>query len=752
MFEDILKTQKPLESDSFKRLLQEIGNGENAKPLRSFLIQLNDELRGKTRATYTNRPEGVQDLLHALLNTHSKITIETLKNLIEEMDLNYHDRLVDILFEPSPQGLAFFPLMSELSKMENQLLRFRIRVLEAILMKGSFGGDSNPVSDEAKTILHCLNEILYDLQSGPGGDARQLSERLSDDQFKAIRKLLSDAHVRGRHHVVGADPPLRDNGLSLEGHFHILDLIQEAASRLIFYPRDTESAHSVLEVLKANSPVPVWYSALITPDPAKRWPDTNFWSQCEAAVVLALVIDKGVEVVLTIAQAAWRQGNRPGTRETTAFASSDPSAIEAILLDQSAMPKTRNMAAGLLRVIQYAFPATRLSPTAEFYSDLFLIPVRPGLPESAGQAEFFSIIETSEKIPMVMQAFKEKTDYVRWKASEICYRTALNHPEWFTPQHQVLLLTLLPDGHAGIRSNIVGTFRVLSEHHNEGMVKVIRGISKQLSKDVIRTEAQDKLHKDLEAALATIFDSLMQQIVKLQREVQRLDARGRTLLDQIERQVARIGEEIHHEILNTRCSYLATWIDEEQYGKAKKELEGLVGDLRRIMNNLYPKDLETEGFLATMRKRLEDAKRQVQRHVPKFTVGFDYPEEITNEAILGSFRDRSHLVFLYRILLEAIVDARKHAHGTFIRVRFSLSDAGAIVIAVSDDGRGDGGPFQENVGMALMRQRAEEIGAEIEYQKTSEERGTTVVVRLPHRTGASGLGGRREQSGVPVGR
>jgi two-component system sensor histidine kinase UhpB len=53
-----------------------------------------------------------------------------------------------------------------------------------------------------------------------------------------------------------------------------------------------------------------------------------------------------------------------------------------------------------------------------------------------------------------------------------------------------------------------------------------------------------------------------------------------------------------------------------------------------------------------------------------------------------------------------------------------------VEIAVSDDGAGRGGPFSEGVGMALMRQRAEEIGAEIAYA-AGPERGTTVVVHLP---------------------
>jgi nitrate/nitrite-specific signal transduction histidine kinase len=54
---------------------------------------------------------------------------------------------------------------------------------------------------------------------------------------------------------------------------------------------------------------------------------------------------------------------------------------------------------------------------------------------------------------------------------------------------------------------------------------------------------------------------------------------------------------------------------------------------------------------------------------------------------------------------------------------------GAVEIRISDNGAAGGGPFSENAGMALTRRRAEEIGAGIEYQSTSDG-GTAVAIRL----------------------
>ena len=210
----------------------------------------------------------------------------------------------------------------------------------------------------------------------------------------------------------------------------------------------------------------------------------------------------------------------------------------------------------------------------------------------------------------------------------------------------------------------------------------------------------------------------------------KLEDRRRQLLDQLEKQAVRVGEELHHEILNTLCAYLATAIDEQDYGEAKRRLDDLVADVRRVMNDLYPQDLETEGLLPVVRRRLEYAGAHLQRRVGQCTVKIDCPTEITDETIRQSLRDGSHFVLLYRILSEAIINVRKHSRASRIGVTVRSPQRRVVEIAIWDNGVGDGGPFVENVGMALMRRRAEEIGAEVENERTSPEGGTTVVIRL----------------------
>jgi len=210
----------------------------------------------------------------------------------------------------------------------------------------------------------------------------------------------------------------------------------------------------------------------------------------------------------------------------------------------------------------------------------------------------------------------------------------------------------------------------------------------------------------------------------------RREDRRRQLLDHLEKQAVSVGEELHNEILNTQCGYLATAIDEQDYGEAKRRLDDLVADVRRIMNDLYPLDLETEGLLRVIRRRLEYAGAYLQRHGPPCTATFDCPAEIADEAIRQSLRNGAHLVLLYRVVSEAMINVRKHSRATRVGVTVGSPQPGVVEVAIWDNGAGDGGPFVENVGMALMRRRAEEIGADLAYTRTSPQGGTTVSVRL----------------------
>ena len=78
----------------------------------------------------------------------------------------------------------------------------------------------------------------------------------------------------------------------------------------------------------------------------------------------------------------------------------------------------------------------------------------------------------------------------------------------------------------------------------------------------------------------------------------------------------------------------------------------------------------------------------------------------------------------YRIVQEALTNVVRHAEARRCVVRLALDAAGALRIEVEDDGRGIAPRARAGVGLASMRERAEELG------------GTWTVERRP--TGAPG--------------
>jgi len=482
---------------------------------------------------------------------------------------------------------------------------------------------------------------------------------------------------------------------------------------------------TVLRILRTNTPLPPWHPA---PPGAGR--DAG-----RAHGVGALIVDKAIQVVLATSSARWRASRAEpvprAPRQSVELWPFNAPVLEAALVDPSKPPRVRAAAAGLLHVLTEASPALRPSPDAELYAELFLAPYLRTAPRSATPRTGEVRPDSEAWLDPLLAATGDACRPIRYAAIERCSRFAMAHPAWFEPRHYTKLLPLLSDDDPHIRAGAMTTFQALAGFRSRQVATVVGDIAARIHGDAGDGDeaAEVEARRNLEIALGITMDRLVDDVEQLQKDVQVLEARRGELLQYIETQAIRVGEEIHHEVLNTLTGYLATAIDEGNYAESQTWLEALTQELRRIMNNLYPRDLETEGFLETIRNRLRYAKQHLERRGRRCEVALDCPPEITDAAIAASAGGPSHVVLLYRIVLEAISNARKHSGGTFIGVSVRAPAPGAVEIRISDNGVAGGGPFSENAGMALTRRRAEEIGAGIEYQSTSDG-GTAVAIRL----------------------
>jgi two-component system, NarL family, sensor kinase len=89
-------------------------------------------------------------------------------------------------------------------------------------------------------------------------------------------------------------------------------------------------------------------------------------------------------------------------------------------------------------------------------------------------------------------------------------------------------------------------------------------------------------------------------------------------------------------------------------------------------------------------------------------------------------------VAAYRIALEAINNAERHAEARNCAVRVDLdNDAGELRVEIVDDGRGIGEDRGTGVGLSSMRERAAELGGSFTVAARAPK-GTIVSAVLPY--------------------
>ena len=151
-------------------------------------------------------------------------------------------------------------------------------------------------------------------------------------------------------------------------------------------------------------------------------------------------------------------------------------------------------------------------------------------------------------------------------------------------------------------------------------------------------------------------------------------------------------------------------------GEALEELRALIDELR-------PPDLERDGLCGALRKQIE-----VLRSVHPARI--DLATE--DGATAGAARDLEVL----RIAQEAIANALRHAGATRVAVDVrgrAAADGGGLVLAVTDDGAGFDPSAPElrskSLGLTSMEERAGRLGAALEI-RSAPGAGTTVRLEV----------------------
>jgi signal transduction histidine kinase len=143
----------------------------------------------------------------------------------------------------------------------------------------------------------------------------------------------------------------------------------------------------------------------------------------------------------------------------------------------------------------------------------------------------------------------------------------------------------------------------------------------------------------------------------------------------------------------------------------RQEAENAVADIRRIAYDLRPPILDEMGLVGAIR---EHATRLLGTTFLAPDVLPTLPAAVE--------------VAAYRIAIEAMTNARRHAPGAAVEVTLSVN--GSLELEISDNGAGMPYGYRAGIGVTSMRDRAAELGGSCVLNRR-EPHGTIVQVRLP---------------------
>jgi signal transduction histidine kinase len=150
----------------------------------------------------------------------------------------------------------------------------------------------------------------------------------------------------------------------------------------------------------------------------------------------------------------------------------------------------------------------------------------------------------------------------------------------------------------------------------------------------------------------------------------------------------------------------------------KRQVQSAVTDIRRLVYALRPPALDDLGLLGALREIA------AQHGANGLRVSVEAPEALPPLPAAVE-------VAIYRIVQEALANVVRHAAASECSIRLALDEpVERLRLEVMDDGRGLRPARGRGVGIASMRERAEELGGECVVESPVDG-GTRVLVRLP---------------------
>ncbi|GAA4560756.1 sensor histidine kinase [Planotetraspora kaengkrachanensis] len=150
--------------------------------------------------------------------------------------------------------------------------------------------------------------------------------------------------------------------------------------------------------------------------------------------------------------------------------------------------------------------------------------------------------------------------------------------------------------------------------------------------------------------------------------------------------------------------------------KIKALISQSVTDVRQVVHGLRPPSLDDLGLVGVVREHATSLRGAGLR------VLVDCPDDLAVHSAAVE-------VAAYRIVTEAMTNVVRHADAGLCTVTLNL-DEHRLRVEITDDGTGLGYPHRDGVGLASMRERADELGGSVTIEP-GRGGGTRVVALLP---------------------
>jgi signal transduction histidine kinase len=273
---------------------------------------------------------------------------------------------------------------------------------------------------------------------------------------------------------------------------------------------------------------------------------------------------------------------------------------------------------------------------------------------------------------------------------------------------------------------IVDSIRRATRGQASLSVDVIAGVVDELDRELAERSRADDLQRQ--------SDTRFRELLAAQAELERNLAERRSLLAHLvaagEEERARIAEDIHDDSIQAitaagmRLQILRRKLsDPEQLtllDEFERTIQLSIARLRHLLFELRPPVLDNDGLSAAVETYLHETREGGETR-------YRLDDRITTQP------EAQTRTILYRIVQEALVNARKHAEAGNVTITLSERDAG-YQVRVADDGVGfaaevvDASPG--HLGLRAMRERALLAGG---WMRIDAEpgRGTSVEVWVP---------------------